>query len=143
MVTTTLGTSLDKVCLMVALGMQETYRTMRLKNLAATATDALTMTVRARNSHNFQFHLHLQDLRQELLHSPRSQKLLAFTPVVFKFSIYHRKLHLRLRALVWAWLIRPLQTHLLDHLQQLLELPLDLRVIVVTMAMAKTAGSLG
>jgi hypothetical protein len=69
--------------------------------------------------------------------------LSAFTPVVFKFSIFHHKLHLRLRDLVWAWLTHPLQIHLLDLRQQPPELPLDLRVIVATMSMAKTAGSLG
>lgn len=131
------------MCLMVALGMQEMYHTMRLRNLAATATDALTMTVRARNSHSFQFHLHPQDHRQELLHSLCSQKLSAFTPAVCRFSTFHRKLHLHLRDLVWAWLTRPLQTHLLDQRQQPPELPLDLQVIVATMATAKTAGSLG
>lgn len=123
-----------------ALQMQEMYHTTPLRNLAVIATDALNMTARARNSHSSQFHPHLQDPRQEPLHRLCSQKLLEFTPVVFKFSTSHRKLHLPLQALVWEWLIRPLQTHLLDHRQPRPELLLDLRVIA---AMAKIADSLG
>lgn len=118
--------------------MQETYYTMPLRNPAAIATDALNMIVRARNSLNLQFHLHLQDPRQELLHSLCSQKLLAFIPVVFKFSTLLRKLHLRPRDRVWAWPTHLRQTHLLDHHQPRLELLLGLRVIVAIMA--KTVG---
>jgi hypothetical protein len=70
LVTTTPGTSLDKVSPTVVLVMQEMCHTMLLRNLVVTATtDVLNMTVKARNNHSSKTNLHLRHLLKDLLRS--------------------------------------------------------------------------